>query len=104
MRLFASILLTIGLVSPASAEETLVPLQSQPVDMVWPTESWPVAPTPAGLEQILDRTIDGTAPNAPKNTRAILVVKGGQLIGERYSEGIDATTRLQSWSMAKSWL
>ncbi len=102
MRHFASILLTIGLVSTALADEPLTPLPPQQVGTTWPTDDWPVAPTPAVLEQVLDRTIEGTAPGTPENTRAILVVKGGKLIGERYSEGIDATTRLQSWSMAKS--
>ncbi len=102
MRLFVSILLAIGLVAPTLADEPLTPLPQQPSGIDWPTQDWPIAPTPAVLDQILDRTIAGTAPGTPKNTRAILVVKGGQLIGERYGEGIDATTRLQSWSMAKS--
>lgn len=108
MRLFASILLpgillfAVTLTAPAHAEEQLVPLPSQPPEIAWPTQSWPTAPTPAVLEQILDRTIAGTDAGTPQNTRAILVIKGGQLIGERYASGFDASTRLQSWSMAKS--
>ncbi|MCR9242678.1 MAG: beta-lactamase family protein [Rhodobiaceae bacterium] len=108
MRPFASILLpgillfAVALVAPAHADEQLVPLPGQPPKIAWPTQSWPTASTPAVLEQILDRTITGTAPGTPQNTRAILVVKGGQLIAERYGEGFDANTRLQSWSMAKS--
>ncbi len=34
--------------------------------------------------------------------RALLVAKGGSLIGEGYANGFSAETRLQSWSMAKS--
>lgn len=102
MRLFASILLTLTLAASAYADEPLIPLPGQPLGVAWPTQSWPIAPTPARLDQVLDRTIAGTEPGTPQNSRAILVVKGGQLIGERYAEGFDVSTRLQSWSMAKS--
>lgn len=108
MRLFASILLpsilflAVALTTPAYANEQLVPLPGQPPEIAWPSQSWPIAPTPAVLEEVLDRTMAGSEPGTPQNTRAILVVKGGQLIGERYGEGFDASTRLQSWSMAKS--
>jgi len=34
--------------------------------------------------------------------RALLVAKGGRLIGEGYGDGFSAETRMQSWSMAKS--
>lgn len=36
------------------------------------------------------------------NTRAILVVKGGEIIGERYAEGFDRHSKLPGWSMMKS--
>ncbi len=35
-------------------------------------------------------------------TRAVIVVKDGQLIGERYADGFDADTRQLGWSMTKS--
>jgi CubicO group peptidase (beta-lactamase class C family) len=37
-------------------------------------------------------------------THALLVVAGGRIVVERYGPGIDATTTLPSWSMAKSLL
>jgi CubicO group peptidase (beta-lactamase class C family) len=37
-----------------------------------------------------------------RNTRAVVVVKDGQLIAERYGDGFDADTPLLGWSMAKS--
>jgi len=37
-----------------------------------------------------------------KNTLSVAVVHHGELIAERYAEGIDKTTRLLSWSMAKT--
>ncbi|MBM6406130.1 serine hydrolase [Phycicoccus sp. CSK15P-2] len=35
-------------------------------------------------------------------TRAVVVIRDGELIGERYAEGFDAQTRQLGWSMAKS--
>jgi CubicO group peptidase (beta-lactamase class C family) len=37
-----------------------------------------------------------------RNTRAVVVVKDGQLIAERYGDGFDTDTPLLGWSMAKS--
>ena len=36
------------------------------------------------------------------NTRALLVVKGGKILGEAYAQGADASTPLLGWSMVKS--
>jgi CubicO group peptidase (beta-lactamase class C family) len=35
-------------------------------------------------------------------TRAVLVVRGGELVGERYADGFTATTPQLGWSMSKS--
>ena len=35
-------------------------------------------------------------------TRAVVVLQGGELVGERYAAGFDATTPQLGWSMAKS--
>ncbi len=112
MRLFAPLLFVVALLGPtaAVAEQTssgiagpeLVPLPGQPGDVVWPTEAWPTAPTSTALTEVLDRVIAGTEPGSPQNARAVLVVKSGELIGERYASGFDANSHLQSWSMAKS--
>lgn len=37
-----------------------------------------------------------------RNTRAVVVVKDGQLIAERYGEGFDAATPVTGWSATKS--
>jgi CubicO group peptidase (beta-lactamase class C family) len=37
-------------------------------------------------------------------THALLLVQGGEVVFERYGDGIDAETTLPSWSMAKSML
>ncbi len=38
----------------------------------------------------------------PRNSRAVVVVHGGELIAERYGDGFDADTPLLGWSMGKS--
>ena len=38
----------------------------------------------------------------PKNTRAIVVLYGDQIIAEQYAEGFDKNTKQLGWSMAKS--
>jgi len=84
------------------AGENLVPLPEQPENVPWPTTSWPTQDASPALDSLLDTIILGTADGAPRNTRALLVIKGGALIGERYAQGFDKNSLFQSWSMAKS--
>lgn len=58
----------------------------------------------AKVDALLARAFDGDRPAALAHTRAMLVVQGGKIVAERYSEGIGKDTRLQSWSMSKSFL
>jgi CubicO group peptidase (beta-lactamase class C family) len=66
------------------------------------------APTPAAdpaLEEALDRAFGGDLPEpvaAALGTRAVVVVKGGELVAERYADGFDAETPQLGWSMSKS--
>ncbi|MCA9993469.1 MAG: serine hydrolase [Anaerolineales bacterium] len=75
-----------------------------PVD---PNQPWPLgeavtaAKQPA-LEAMLDKWFQDPDPQNPRRTRAIIVVRDGQIIAERYGEGFSQDTRFQSWSMAKS--
>jgi CubicO group peptidase (beta-lactamase class C family) len=56
----------------------------------------------------LHRAIDAAfAPEASGplgTTQAIVVVQHGRVLAERYGAGIDATTTMRSWSIAKSVL
>ncbi len=40
--------------------------------------------------------------NPKKNTRGVVVMKNGKLVGEKYAEGFDKQSRLLGWSMTKS--
>ena len=90
----------------------LLPLPSQPVGVPWPTEAWPTAAPPAGLEAVVDEVF--TDEERYGTTYAVAVVQGGNLLLERHGgalphfdrppEPVEPHTPLLSWSMAKSVL
>ena len=88
------------LVSPAAASD-LVPLPPQAPDVPWPTQAWPQGER-AALEDILDPVFATEVAEGLGETRALVVIKDGRLVHERYRDGIDPDTRHVSWSMAKS--
>ena len=85
----------------------------QPPGVTWPSDTWPGASEPpsSALQEVVDEafTLDELA-----ITNAVIVVKGGQVLVERYAgvreffdrdpEPIDSSSPLLSWSMAKSML
>lgn len=66
------------------------------------------APTPlpdAAVTAAVDRAFGDHLPDAESDalgTRAIVVVKDGQIIAERYADGFGPDTRQLGWSMSKS--
>lgn len=52
-----------------------------------------------GSDATLERLFGG---GAAGRTDAVLVVRGGETVVERYGSGVTASTTLRSWSMAKS--
>jgi CubicO group peptidase (beta-lactamase class C family) len=106
---------TVGLVAVAFpalmalAESTVVApplpvLPPQPVDVPWPTTSWPVGTLPEGAADRLDQALAVVAARDPRlgETRAVVIIHRGRLVTERYMPGFGADTPLISWSMAKS--
>lgn len=71
-----------------------LPVQS---DVPPPTSSWPeVAPVKPAIDALFtDRAAMG-------ETRALLILRDGKLIYQRYAPGYGAGSKLISWSMAKS--
>jgi CubicO group peptidase (beta-lactamase class C family) len=54
------------------------------------------------ISQAIDRGFSESEPNGKRNVKAIAIIYKGQLIAERYAEGVTLNTPLLSWSMAKS--
>lgn len=72
----------------------------------WPRGDGAASPAPhvdaAALAAALDAAFEEPNPKQPVFTRAVVVVHRGQLVAERYRDGVDAQTPLPGWSMTKS--
>jgi CubicO group peptidase (beta-lactamase class C family) len=90
---------------PVSVSE---PLPDNPESVPWPTGDLVVDDTlPAGLdENMLGKAVDEAFaepdPEYPRRTRALLIVRDGHIIAERYAPGITRDMPLIGWSMTKS--
>ncbi len=83
----------------------------QPAGVDWPTRAWPRAESDAALDTVVDEAF--TAEDLAI-TQAVLVVRGGAVVAERYggevpffdrpAEPVTPETGLLSWSMAKSMM
>ena len=82
----------------------LVALPKHPNDVAWATESWPRAQAeprdPVGFVRHADALFQLTP--AQGVTYALLVVRRGELVYERYAAGANDFYLQYSWSMAKS--
>lgn len=56
----------------------------------------------AKLNKVLEDAFKEDGPQSQKNTQAIVVVSGDQIIAEKYGKGFDKDTPMLGWSMAKS--
>ena len=95
--------------APGAGPAPLPSLPSQPAGVPWPTRDWPVdRPGPDvdadRLDGLIETAFGPSGRAAMGTTNAVLAVQGGVLVTERYALGVDATTTLPSWSMAKSIL
>ncbi|MDA9525942.1 beta-lactamase [Bradyrhizobium sp. CCBAU 11434] len=61
-----------------------------------------VAPQSEGLAAALDRAFTEPAQPPYRRTRAIVVMKAGRIVAERYADGIGPETQLLGFSMTKS--
>ena len=89
---------------PESIVDDLTPLPHQPTNTVWPTEGWPRGAPEASTLAILNQHVDSIFDLEPAQgvTYALLIVKDGRLICERYDAGANPMYLQYSWSMAKS--
>ncbi|HUG36454.1 MAG TPA: serine hydrolase [Candidatus Limnocylindrales bacterium] len=86
--------------APSDVPRSLPPAATTPWPMgdVLSDEPWPAEVDRALVEQALE--VGFGPPDA--RTLALLVTHRGRILGERYGEGIDIHTPLESWSMTKS--
>jgi CubicO group peptidase (beta-lactamase class C family) len=61
-----------------------------------------VKPVNAALGLAIDEQFEEPQNPPHRWTRAVVVVKGGQIVGERYANGVGPQTPLLGWSMSKS--
>ncbi|WP_420579791.1 serine hydrolase domain-containing protein [Reichenbachiella sp.] len=59
-------------------------------------------PTSPALAKAINSAFIEENPDSPKNTRAVVVLHKGQLIGEQYAPEVNKDTPLLGWSMTKS--
>ena len=86
--------------TPSDVPRNLPPAETSlwPMGDVLPDEPWPTEVDRASLEAALDA---GFGPPEAR-TLALVVTYKGRILGERYGEGVDLHTPLESWSMGKS--
>ena len=75
-----------------------------PWTQMWPMgDAVPVAPLAEGVDAAkVAEAVDAAFEPAEGMTAAFVVTHRGRIIGERYGDGIDLHTPLESWSMGKS--
>ena len=72
------------------------------------TQAWPTGDMGAyrevspSVKAALDVVLDAAMAREDQNTRALMVVHDGQIVGERYAQGFRKTTPQLSWSQGKS--
>ncbi len=99
--------LSLGPRTQRALAEVRVPLPAHPAGLPWPTEAWPRGELPVGLdraafEEATSSLFEGVGRGGLRDTRALLIIRGGRIVYERYAEGFGPTSRFHSWSMAKS--
>ena len=57
---------------------------------------------PPALSQVIDKLFDGHTYGAGTRTTAVIVIKDGKILAERYRAGYDMHTPQRTWSVAKS--
>ncbi|MGQ0533254.1 MAG: serine hydrolase domain-containing protein [Caulobacteraceae bacterium] len=90
----------------AAHAQQLYPLPPQPAGVAWPAADWETAPLPNDVDRpaydlAVTEAFAGIHPQMGE-TRAVVIVQGGRIVFERYSEGYARDMRLNSWSMGKS--
>jgi CubicO group peptidase (beta-lactamase class C family) len=76
-----------------------LPTHGEPARTAWPTSRGAEA-----VRRIVDAAFDEPTPRRRRRTYAVVVVRDGHIIAERYAAGVTADTPMPGWSMTKSIL
>lgn len=68
------------------------------------TRAWRHASGPDAFQRLVEQAFTEPNPTRLRRTYAVLVLHDGQIVAERYADGITADMPLPGWSMAKSVL
>jgi CubicO group peptidase (beta-lactamase class C family) len=107
LRRFAAASLAGLSLSRVGGAAELVPLPPQPTAIPYPTERWPEAAPGADVDAqrlaaAFESAFAAKGRGGVPDTRALLAIRRGTIVAERYAPGFSARSRFQSWSMAKS--
>jgi CubicO group peptidase (beta-lactamase class C family) len=61
-----------------------------------------LAPIDHALDSLVNRAFSEPDPLRPRRTRAVVILRNGEIVAERYAYGFGADTPLLGWSMAKT--
>lgn len=61
-----------------------------------------LAPIDHALDSLVNRAFSEPDPQRPRRTRAVVILRNGEIVAERYADGFGADTPLLGWSMAKT--
>ncbi|MBU3077517.1 serine hydrolase domain-containing protein [Sphingomonas quercus] len=82
---------------------TARPPAGNPDQRAWPDgDVGATAPTPPRLAAAAERAFEPSVYGAGSRTTAVMVVKDGRIVAERYRSGYDLHTPQRTWSAAKS--
>jgi CubicO group peptidase (beta-lactamase class C family) len=88
---------TLAIDRPPADVPVALPAASEPAVDFPPAGSAPLA-----LEKVIDDAFAEPDPRRPRRTRALLVIRRGLTLAERYAPGYSAQSRFAGWSMSKS--
>ncbi len=78
----------------------VAPIELDP-DVSWPHGRGEPTSNDA-FQTLLDQAFKEDDPTSQRNTKAALIIHKGELLAERYADGVEADTPLIGWSMSKS--
>ncbi len=94
---------------PVSLPEQPRPVSSDPPSTSMPWRLAPLAPDASPgvldeqqLQEALDEAFREPDPQNPRRTRAVVVVRNGWVVAERYARGVSPATPLIGWSVTKA--